>query len=203
MPVTRLPNDFEQVADKHRFRPVPRTDNDPRYLARCLGIRFEYVRRNTHTWDGHTIRVPCRPPGHHPLETAYHEIAHYQVAPPQWRLFPNYGMYSSPWCGQESRRHRNGDDDESRASLLGILWIRASILPKSAPPDMEHLVLDEHNWHVYPEDGLLSLLRSTLRELYAMRLIDKRGIPQLRCYDGTQRYGKPYRPITSAAAPTT
>ena len=87
---------------------IPTLDEDP-------AIAF--------SWDGRAIRTRSE------TSVVFHEIAHWQIAPPERRSLPDFGVGAGP----ETGRTREADaavcvdaatkeEEENLSSLLGILW---------------------------------------------------------------------------------
>jgi len=75
------------------------------------------------TWDGANVAIRMEP------SVIIHEVAHYQLAPPERRHLVDFGLGAGPESGDktagERDRRRHGvdcDREEALASLLGVLW---------------------------------------------------------------------------------
>lgn len=75
------------------------------------------------TWDGSAVAVLMEP------SVIIHEVAHYQLAPPERRGLVDFGVGAGPESGDKSAAERDRvmhgvdcDREEALASLLGVLW---------------------------------------------------------------------------------
>jgi hypothetical protein len=110
------------------------------WLARKLGVRLvKRVAADSAQWNGRSIALygfaGCRLT---PSELL-HEIAHWLCASPTRRRLHDYGLGGGNYSNVAVRRTAGVEDDESAASLLGILYERAIGM------DWE-LTWEEHNW---------------------------------------------------------
>jgi len=87
-----------------------------------LGILDEDPRDGL-TWDGQAVAVRMEP------SVIIHEVAHYQIAPPERRHLADFGLGAGPESGNkalgEAERRVFGvdcDREEALVSLLGVLW---------------------------------------------------------------------------------
>ena len=93
-------------------------------LAHALGIStIDEAPSEAFSWDGRAVRTKT--------ETAVllHEIAHWQVADPQRRILPDFGLGAGPETGHIKDAdaaicvdYATKEEEENLASLLGILW---------------------------------------------------------------------------------
>lgn len=93
-------------------------------LAHELGIStIDEAPSEAFSWDGLAVRTKT--------ETAVllHEIAHWQVATPQRRVLPDFGLGAGPETGHIREAdaaicvdYATKEEEEDLASLLGILW---------------------------------------------------------------------------------
>jgi hypothetical protein len=75
------------------------------------------------TWDGQAVAIRMEP------SVIIHEVAHYQLAPPDRRHLADFGLGPGPESGDkalcEAQRRVFGvdcDREEALVSLLGVLW---------------------------------------------------------------------------------
>lgn len=103
-----------------------------------------------------------------------HEIAHYQVAPPERRFKANYGLGTSPdeQCVKNSMlvTYDVANREEELASVLGILWERSLGMDWGA-------TYKKHGW----ADSEINKIKFTnnAKALYGMGLVSKNGTPKL------------------------
>ncbi|MCW5730538.1 MAG: elongation factor P hydroxylase [Alphaproteobacteria bacterium] len=103
---------------------LPAHRQQARDLARAFGIPLiDVAPSDGFSWDGHAIA--CRSEA----SVLIHEVAHWLLAPPERRRLPDFGLGAGPETGRrvEADRARAVDaateqEEESLASLLGILW---------------------------------------------------------------------------------
>lgn len=125
-------------------------------LARKLDIPVLITEfsKEEYCWDGKVLRTH-----HRSVSDIIHDIAHHQCSNPSRRHLPEWGLGTSP----DMTKHHQGvvdeilaSDEESCASLLGILWEREFKMPWVhtfdlhswfTPGDCPHLVIkDLYNW---------------------------------------------------------
>lgn len=75
------------------------------------------------SWDGHAIRTRSE------TSVVFHEIAHWQIAPPARRGLPDFGVGAGPETGRIKDADaaacvdaKTREEEENLSSLLGILW---------------------------------------------------------------------------------
>lgn len=115
-------------------------------LARGMGIgTCDEDPAVAYSWDGQVIRTRSE------TSVVFHEIAHWQIAPPERRVLPDFGLGAGPETGFIDDANRAAcvdfsvkEREENLASLLGILW------------EVEHdepaiLAFAEQNWLELPE----------------------------------------------------
>ncbi len=93
-------------------------------LAESLGIgTIDEDPALAFSWDGRAIRTRSEP------SVVVHEIAHWQLCPPERRGLYDFGLGAGPETGRraEADAHlsvqaEDGWDEENLTSLLGILW---------------------------------------------------------------------------------
>jgi hypothetical protein len=128
------------------------------------------------SWDGNAVRTRSE------AYVLIHEVAHWQIAPPERRVLPDFGLGAGPETGHvvEADAARCVSDAEKEreellASLLGILW-EASL----GQPAIHAFV--EQNWlEAWDRPSAADQFRHTVDELVARGLIDADGVP----YDGS------------------
>lgn len=162
---------------------LPQTKEAPlgaaREIVTALGIPYaEGEDLNQFVWNGYQLQIDN-------LDTPsniLHECAHYQVAPTLFRNQVEYGLGKAPNSNrffEVTRRHiKAAPDDETLASLLGILWEKHL--------GYDHIdTLFVHNWvksMVYPTWVEYAKHNSTevvIATLYELGLISARGIPKV------------------------
>lgn len=127
------------------------------------------------TWNGEAVAIRMEP------SVIIHEVAHYQLAPPERRGLVDFGVGAGPESGdkQAAERHRqvfgvDCDREEALASLLGVLWEAELGQPAV-------LAFLEQNWL---EGGAsrhnLDHFRRNVRELMAGGFIGEDGRPTTR-----------------------
>jgi hypothetical protein len=115
-------------------------------LAQRLGIStLDEDPATAFSWDGHVIRTTSE------TSVVFHEIAHWQIAPPARRAHYDFGLGAGPETGRVFEANAAAcvdnatkEDEENLASLLGILW------------EAEHgepaiIAFAEQNWLELPE----------------------------------------------------
>ena len=141
--------------------------------ARRLGIAvIDEEPSRAFSWDGQALRTRSEPC------VLFHEIAHWQLAPPSRRALPDFGLGAGPETGRkaEADRARVVDEEariaeECAASLLGILWEAAC-----GGPAIEAFL--EQNWlERFDSAGTHRLYAETLEGLRRRGLIDAAGEP--------------------------
>lgn len=110
-------------------------------LAHRLGIfTIDEEPASAFSWDGQAIRTRSE------TSVVFHEIAHWQIAPPARRRRRDFGLGAGPETGRVD--DANGDvcvdnatkeEEENLASLLGILW-------EVAHDEPAILAFAEQNW---------------------------------------------------------
>ncbi len=142
---------FRRIADTLRLAPDLRADLHAGRakairLAHRLGIAtIDEEPAAAFSWDGHAIRTRSE------TSVVFHEIAHWQLTPPDRRLRPDFGLGAGPETGRiqdaDAAACVDGatkESEENLASLLGILW------------ETEHgepaiIALAEQNWLELPD----------------------------------------------------
>lgn len=120
---------FQRIADTRILNPGFTHDlymghNKAVDLARQLGMSTcDEAPCQSFSWDGHAVRIQT--------ETAVllHEIAHWQIAPAHRHVLPDFGLGAGPDTGRTADANAaccvdnaTKEEEESLASLLGILW---------------------------------------------------------------------------------
>lgn len=95
------------VALAKRFG-IPTLDEDP-------AVAF--------SWDGRAIRTRSE------TSVVFHEVAHWQIASPERRMLPDFGVGAGPESGRIDEANAavcvdaaTREEEENLSSLLGILW---------------------------------------------------------------------------------
>jgi len=144
-------------------------------LARRVGMGVRCsAGRSAFGWDGHALY------GRTEAYVLLHEIAHFQVAAPQRRRTPDFGLGPGPdtldRAGAEARSHIRGaarDREEAMASLLGILWELSLGQPSLAS------LLDQNWLEGSPRDAARHV-GSVFRRLVAGGYVGANGAPSYR-----------------------
>jgi hypothetical protein len=129
-----------EVADLHRGR------GKAIALAHALGIPIiDEDPARAFSWDGRAIRTRSE------TSVVFHEIAHWQLAPPGRRAIYDFGLGAGPETGRIAEAdaaacvdHAVKEDEENLASLLGILW-------ETEHDEPALLAFAEQNWLELPE----------------------------------------------------
>jgi hypothetical protein len=124
------------------------------------------------SWDGRSLRTRSE------ACVVFHEIAHWQLAPPDRRTLKDFGLGTGPETGrkEEADRDRVVDeetriDEECAASLLGILWEA-----ENRGPGLDAFL--EQNWlESFDSEGTHRLFGATLRDLLNRGAIDGTARP--------------------------
>lgn len=97
------------------------------------------------SWDGNVIRTRSE------TSVVFHEIAHWQIAPPQRRVVYDFGLGAGPESGRIEEANNavcvdnaTKEEEENLASLLGILW-------EVAHDEPAILAFAEQNWLELPD----------------------------------------------------
>lgn len=146
------------VALAKRFG-IPTLDEDP-------AVAF--------SWDGHAIRTRSE------TSVVFHEIAHWQLAPPARRVLPDFGVGAGPETGRIDEANAavcvdaaTREEEENLSSLLGILW------------EVEYgepaiLAFAEQNWlEFYDRPSTPAHFARCLRSLKDRGLLTEDGRPRV------------------------
>lgn len=111
-----------------------------------------------------------------------HEVAHFQIASQSRRFKPGYGLGPEPEAtnldADQLVSNETADNEESLASLLGILWQR------HFGSDWGH-TLTLHGWCVHADTII-----DTVHELLEWNLLDSRGTPKVHLRDKQRKVSK-------------
>jgi len=115
-------------------------------LAHALGIAtLDDDPAHAFSWDGRVIRTKSE------TSVVFHEIAHWQIAPPERRSLYDFGLGAGPETGRVEEANAAAcvdnatkEEEENLASLLGILW-------EAAHGEPAVLALAEQNWLELPD----------------------------------------------------
>ena len=169
---------FARIAATRRLCPDLTADlHAGRAKAIALAVRFGIATIDEEpaaafSWDGRVIRTRSE------TSVVFHEIAHWQVAPPERRGLPDFGLGAGPETGRVAEANAAActdiatkEEEENLASLLGILW------------EVEHgepalLAFAEQNWlELYERPSTAHHFARCLAELRKRKLIDADGRP--------------------------
>jgi len=126
------------------------------------------------SWDGRVIRTRSE------TSVVFHEIAHWQIAPPPRRAAYDFGLGAGPETGRIAEANAAShvdagtkEDEENLASLLGILW-------ETEHDEPAVLAFAEQNWlELYDRPHTQRHFAACLANLRARGLIDAAGRPLL------------------------
>jgi hypothetical protein len=124
------------------------------------------------SWDGSAIRTRSE------TSVVFHEIAHWQIAPPARRCLFDFGLGAGPETGRIGEANAAAcvdattkEDEENLASLLGILW-------EAEYDEPAILAFAEQNWlELYRRPSTHRHFVGCLEALRARGLIDEKGRP--------------------------
>lgn len=124
------------------------------------------------SWDGVAIRTRSE------ASVLVHEVAHWQIAPPDRRRLADFGLGAGPETGfveiaDAARCVTDGvkEHEELMASLLGILWEAALDQPAI------HAFIEQNWLESWERPAAGDQFRRTVDDLIARRLIGEDGIP--------------------------
>ncbi len=126
------------------------------------------------SWDGYIIRTRSE------TSVVFHEIAHWQIAPPARRALYDFGLGAGPESGRIAEANdvcrvdfAIQEEEENLASLLGILW-------ETAHDEPAVLAFAEQNWlECYDRPHTQRHFTTYLEKLQQRGLIDAAGNPLL------------------------
>lgn len=103
---------------------LPAHREDAVVLARSFGIRtLDQPPAVAFSWDGSVLRTRSE------ASVILHEVAHWQLCPPDRRGLPDFGLGAGPETGLKAEADRAAvtsfdtrEREEKLASLLGVLW---------------------------------------------------------------------------------
>jgi len=169
---------FTRIAATGRFCPDLTADlNAGRHKAIALAHRLgigtcDENPASSFSWDGRVIRTRS--------ETAvvFHEIAHWQLAPPERRGLLDFGLGTGPETGRVAEANAavcvdaaTMEEEENLSSLLGILW-------EAAHDEPALLAFAEQNWlELYERPSTAAHFAHCVAKLHARGLIDETGRP--------------------------
>lgn len=150
---------------------------DHRRAARRLCRRFGLetigeAPAEAFSWDGMSVRTQTE------ASVLLHELAHWQIAPPDRRLLPDFGLGAGPETGRKAEADQAKCvaaaveiEEESLASLLGILWEAELGQPAI-------LAFAEQNWlEGYDRPGTADHFCHCVDALFQRTLIDETARP--------------------------
>lgn len=152
-----------------------------RAVAKALGIILARDSKCPYSWDGRRINLALGMMA----GDVIHEIGHFQMATSLRRRRFDFGLGEGVHSTKFSKvlvKSKDDDDEESYASILGILWERAL--------GYNHIeTLHEHNWIGYDDrdpwgtagaDSSLHRVTGAIRWLTDNGFLDERGNPQIK-----------------------
>jgi elongation factor P hydroxylase len=124
------------------------------------------------SWDGAAVRTRSE------AAVLIHEVAHWQIAPPERRALPDFGLGAGPETGRaaEAEAARCVDlaakaEEELLASLLGILW-EATL----GHPAIHSFI--EQNWlEAWERPAAAEQFVRAVDALLERGLVDRNGVP--------------------------
>ena len=152
---------------------TPRHRADALALVGFLGMTaIDEAPSAAYSWDGAAVRTRSE------ACVLIHECAHWQVAPPDRRCLPDFGLGAGPETGRVDDANaacRVGLADREReellASLLGILWEAALGHPAI-------LAFVDQNWlEGWDRPAAVDQFDRTVRELHGRGLVGEDGLP--------------------------
>ncbi|HEV7372504.1 hypothetical protein [Arenibaculum sp.] len=152
-------------------------------LAASLGIEtLDEEPRAAFSWDGRRIRTRSEP------SVLIHEIAHWQLCPPERRELYDFGLGAGPETGRRADADavavaspEERQDEECLTSLLGILWE-----VELGQPGL--LAFLEQNWlEGYRRPAAAEHFQRSVARLRAAGFLDPDGRPVRRA----RRAGEP------------
>lgn len=124
------------------------------------------------SWDGRAIRTRSE------TSVVFHEVAHWQIAAPERRLLPDFGVGAGPESGRIDEANAavcvdaaTREEEENLSSLLGILW-------EVEYDEPAILAFAEQNWlELYDRPSTPAHFARCLRALHARGLLTDDGRP--------------------------
>lgn len=123
-------------------------------------------------WDGRALRAESEP------YVLLHELAHFQLAAPERRSLPEFGLGPGPETGRRAEAEAaqrlfglEREAEEAAASLLGILWEAALGHPALAS------FLDQNWLEGWRRGAAAAHFSAVFDRLRAARLVDDEGRP--------------------------
>ncbi|MBY0509923.1 MAG: hypothetical protein K2P94_07190 [Rhodospirillaceae bacterium] len=170
---------FRRIAATRRFCPGFKADLHAGRakaiaLAQRMGIPVcDEEPAEAFSWDGQAIRTRSE------TSVVFHEVAHWQIAPPARRALYDFGLGAGPETGRIDEANAavtvdnaTKEEEENLASLLGILW-------EAAHDEPAVLAFAEQNWlELYDRPHTQRHFADCLAKLRARGLIDGAGHPQ-------------------------
>ncbi len=164
---------FRRIAATRQFCPGFTADlNAGRQKAIDLAVRLgipviDADPAVAFSWDGRAIRTRSE------TSVVFHEIAHWQIAPPARRALYDFGVGAGPETGRISEANAvvrvdtaTKEEEENLSSLLGILW-------ETAHDEPAVLAFAEQNWlELYDRPHTRAHFARCLSALRARGLID-------------------------------
>lgn len=133
-------------------------------------------------WNGTTLRRDTE------AYVLLHEIAHFQIAPPERRVLIDFGLGAGPETGDRAAAERvatlfgvEREREEARASLLGILWEVELGQPGFAS------LLDQNWLEGASRPEAPAHFAAVLRELQNLGVVDAAGHPRARVADPSRQ----------------
>ena len=159
--------DFDAPSDTRAHRQAARD------LVESFGIPVIHDEPSTaFSWDGDAIRTNSE------ASVLIHEVAHWQIAPPDRRGVPDFGLGAGPETGRiaEANAARCATDavkecDELMASLLGILW--EAVLGQPA----FHAFVEQNWLEAWERPASVEQFCRTIDSLLSRGLIGPDGVP--------------------------
>jgi len=142
-------------------------------LAARMGIAtIDEEPAQAFSWDGAAVRTRSE------TSVIFHEIAHWQIAPPERRDLYDFGLGAGPETGRIDDANAAAcvdntvkEHEENLASLLGILW-------ETVHDEPAVLAFAEQNWlELYDRPHTQRHFVECLAELQRRGLVDERGVP--------------------------
>lgn len=170
---------FQRIAQTRRFCPGFKADLHAGRakavaLAQRMGIPVcDEEPAQAFSWDGQVIRTQSE------TSVVFHEVAHWQIAPPARRALYDFGLGAGPETGRIDDANAvvtvdnaTKEEEENLASLLGILW-------EVAHDEPAVLAFAEQNWlELFHRPHTQRHFVDCLAKLHARGLIDSAGHPQ-------------------------